>query len=386
LAFTSSEIINEFKKQFATTAEPRCYRAPGRVNMMGEHTDYNLGLVCPMALEMACYAGVAPATHGKLRVYSANLKETREWPVAQIASATPQKDWGDYVLGVANQLVKSGFTIEPCDLYLYSEVPGGAGLSSSASLEVAVALSLLGAQTLPKLELAQLCQRAESQFVGMPCGIMDQYASVFGQAGAAIQIDCRSLESEAVTLPSDTFVMVVNSLVKHELGTSAYRQRVAECQEAVRDIAQFDPNVHSLRDVSLAYLEEIQDSLPLLPRKRARHVVTDNARVLDFAAAARRGDLAEIGRLFIASHRSAQYDYEISCEELDFLVDTAIKLDGVYGSRMTGGGFGGCTVNLVAPAAVPAFREQLTKAYQERFSITPLFYECLPAPGAGPLA
>ncbi len=385
MAVTSREIVEAFQKQFATGAEPQCYRAPGRVNMMGEHTDYNLGLVCPMALEMACYAAIAPAAHGKLRVYSANLNETREWPVEQIASAIAQNDWGDYVLGVANQLARRGFTLPACDLYLESEVPGGAGLSSSASLEVAVALALLGSQTLPKLELAQLCQRAESQFVGMPCGIMDQYASVFGQQGAAIQIDCRSLQSEAVALPAELRVIVVNSLVKHELGTSAYRQRVAECQEAVRAIQKLNPAVHSLRDISVAYLEEIQDSIPVVPRKRARHVVTDNARVLAFAAASRAQNLPEMGRLFIASHRSAQYDYEISCEELDFLVDTAIKLEGVYGSRMTGGGFGGCTVNLVSPNAVPQFREQLTKAYQQRFSITPLFYECLPAAGAGPL-
>ena len=385
LAFTAHEIVEAFQKQFATEVEPQCCRAPGRVNMMGEHTDYNLGLVCPMALEMACYAAIAPAKHGKLRVYSANLKDSFEWPVDQIASAVAQSSWGDYVLGVANQLTRSGVAISAYDLYVHSEVPGGAGLSSSASLEVAVALALLGSQTLPKLKLAQLCQRAESQFVGMPCGIMDQYASVFGQQGAAIQIDCRSLESEAVSLPSAVRVMVVNSMVKHELGTSAYRQRVAECQQAVSAIRELNPAVQSLRDVSTKYLEEVQDSLPLIPRKRARHIVTDNARVLDFAAAARSENLPEMGRLFIASHRSAQYDYEISCEELDFLVDTAIKMNGVYGGRMTGGGFGGCTVNLVSPEAVPAFREQLTDAYQKRYSITPLFYECLPAAGAGPL-
>jgi galactokinase len=371
--------------QFGGTAPPVCYRAPGRVNMMGEHTDYNQGLVCPMALEMACYAAVAPAAHGNLRVYSANLKEIREWPAAGIALAQPQRDWGDYIAGVAVELDRAGVPIAGCDLYLESDVPAGAGLSSSASIEVATALALLGSREMEKLEIAQLCQRAESRFVGMPCGIMDQYASLFGQRDSAIQIDCRSLESEAVHLPREIRVVVVNSMVKHELGTSAYRQRVAECQEAVAAIRRLNPAVHSLRDITPQYLEEIQDNIPVVPLKRARHVATDNARVLGFAAAARRDDIDEMGRLFVASHRSAQYDYEISCEELDFLVDTAIKLEGVYGARMTGGGFGGCTVNLLAPGVVATFRKQIRDAYRRRFSLEPLFYECVPATGAGRL-
>jgi galactokinase len=385
LALTARETVALFQQHFHTDATPGCYRAPGRVNLMGEHTDYNQGLVLPMALEMACYVGVAPSAGGLLRVYSANLDESREWPVSDIASAQPAHDWGDYVLGVAVELARNGFEITPCDLYVRSEVPGGAGLSSSASLEVSVAIALLGARSMEKVELAKLCQRVESQFVGMPCGIMDQYTSVFGERDSAIKIDCRSLESETVQLPHDLRVVVVNSLVKHELGTSAYRQRVAECQEAVAAIRKLKEGVNSLRDVSLALLDEIQDRIPLTPRKRARHVVTDNARVLDFAAAARRSDLGEMGRLFIASHRSAQYDYEISCEEIDFLVDTAIQLDGVYGARMTGGGFGGCTVNLIAPEKTQSFQKNLTAAYTDRYQKTPLFYECVPAAGAGPL-
>jgi galactokinase len=353
--------------------------------MMGEHTDYNQGLVCPMALGMACYAACAPATHGRLRVFSGNLNESREWPIDEIARTAPSHDWGDYVLGVAVELTRSGYPVNACDLYIVSEVPGGAGLSSSASLEVATALALLGPRTMKKLELAKLCQRAESSFVGMPCGIMDQYASVYGQRDSAIQIDCRTLDSETVRLPSELRVLAVNSMVKHELGTSAYRQRVAECQEAVAAIRKLNENVHSLRDLTPAYLDKIQDSVPEIQRKRARHIATENVRVLEFAAAARGGDLAEMGRLFVASHRSAQHDYEISCEELDFLVDTAIGITGVLGARMTGGGFGGCTVNLVAPGAVKAFQQQLTQAYESRFSLTPLFYECVPAAGAGSL-
>ena len=385
MAITASSLISSFRARFGNNGSPVLYRAPGRVNMMGEHTDYNQGMVCPMALEMACYAAVAPANHGKLRVYSANLNESREWPVNGLASRAPQRDWGDYIAGVALELDRAGMPIGGCDLYLESDVPGGAGLSSSASVEVATALALLGDRRMDKLEIAQLCQRAESGYVGMPCGIMDQYASVFGQRDSAIQIDCRTLESQAVHLPQELLVVVVNSRVKHELGTSAYRQRVAECQEAVAAIQKFNPAVRSLRDVTPEYLATIQDKLPEIPRKRARHVSSDNARVLQFAAAARDNDVRGMGRLFIASHRSAQHDYEISCEELDFLVDAAMSIDGVYGARMTGGGFGGCTVNLLTPAAAPIFEEKMTEAYGNRFSIKPLFYTCVPAEGAGRL-
>jgi galactokinase len=236
---------------------------------------------------------------------------------------------------------------------------------------------------MPKLEIALLGQRAESQFVGVPCGIMDQYTSVFGREHAAIQIDCRSLEHEYVPLPENIGIMAVNSMVKHELGTSAYRQRVTECAEAVEAIQRVDPNVRSLRDVPLSFFEQIEERIPDVPRRRARHVISDSQRVLDLAAAARAHDLAGMGRLFVASHRSMQHDYEISCEEIDFLVDTAINIPGVYGARMTGGGFGGCTVNLVAPEAVETFVQYLRTAYLERYGKEAAFYDCRPAAGAG---
>lgn len=385
MALTSRELTRAFQAQFSTESIPACYRAPGRVNMMGEHTDYNQGLVCPMALEMGCYTALAPAAHGEVRVYSANLRERREWVVDRIGSLEAAGDWGDYILGVATELTRKGYRVPSCNLYVESEVPEGAGLSSSASLEVSAAFAFLGQRPMVKLEIAKLCQRAESSFVGIPVGIMDQYASVFGQRDSAVQIDCRTLESEAVHLPREIRVLVVNSMVKHELGSSAYRQRVKECQEAVAAIRQIDPSVESLRDVTAEWFESIQEQIPTIPRKRARHVITDNARVLAFAEAARRQDLKEMGRLFVASHQSARNDYEISCEELDFLVDTAMGVEGVYGARMTGGGFGGCTVNLVAPGSTPVFRKQLAAKYLSRFSITPVFYECIPAEGAGPL-
>jgi galactokinase len=334
---------------------------------------------------MACYAAAAPVEDGSITVYSANFKECRTWTVDSLKSLQPVGDWGDYVVGVAVELLRADFAIPACRIYIQSDVPGGAGLSSSASLEVAMALSFLAAREMDKLEIAKLCRRAESSFVGMPCGIMDQYASLFGQPDSAIQIDCRSLESETVHLPANLQVVVVNSLVKHELGNSAYRQRVQECQEAVEAIRKFLPSVRSLRDVSPVQFKQIESNIPDTPRKRARHVITDNARVLEFAKSARRSDLAGMGRLFVTSHQSARRDYEISCEELDFLVDAAVAVDGVYGARMTGGGFGGCTVNLLAPEAAEEFRQELTARYRARFGITPLFYDCAPAAGAGAL-
>ncbi|MBV9499805.1 MAG: galactokinase [Acidobacteriaceae bacterium] len=385
MAIVPGEIINLFQEHFRTGATPVVYRAPGRVNLIGEHTDYNLGYVFPIALDMACYVAIAPAQHGKLRIYSRDVNDEFALDVREIQAAMPQKKWHDYVVGVARELVSVGMTIEAADICIISQVPAGSGLSSSAALEISTAVALLGGRNMKPLDIALLGQRAESGFVGMPCGIMDQYASVFGHAGAAIQIDCRSLEHEYVEIPEDVRIFAVNSMVKHELGTSAYRDRVAECQAAVAAIQEIEPEVRSLRDVPLALFARIQESVPLTPRKRARHVISETQRVLDFAAAARANDLREMGRLFIASHRSMQYDYEITSEEIDFLVDTAIKVPGIYGARMTGGGFGGCTVNLVAPESASSFRQALTTAYEERFHITPAFYDCKPAEGAGPV-
>jgi galactokinase len=374
LALVPGEIVDEFGKRFGSGARAMVYRAPGRVNLIGEHTDYNLGYVLPIALDMACYAAVAPASHGCLRIYSRNMDREFCVAVADLAGAKPTGQWGDYVVGVARELLP----LEPCDLYIASDVPAGAGLSSSASLEIAAAVALLGGRVMEKVEIARLGQRAESQFVGMPCGIMDQYAAVFGHSGAALKIDCRSLTHECVGLPENVRIVAVNSLVKHELGTSAYRERVAECRAAAAAIG-----VESLRDVTLARFEAIQDTIPAVARRRARHVISETQRVVDFSAAARKSDLREMGRLFVASHRSMQHDYEISCEEIDFLVDTAIELPGVYGARMTGGGFGGCTVNLVAPEALETFEQHLATAYWERYGKRPVFYECRPAAGAG---
>ena len=367
-----------FERVYGPAPDLRVFRGPGRVNLIGEHTDYNLGFVLPMALDMACCMAAAPGSDGLLRVRSEDLDQSREWAVADLGALQPAHDWGDYVAGVAQQLVRAGFAVAPTNLLIHSTVPVGSGLSSSAALETSTALALLAGRPLEKLELVKLCRRAENEFVGMPCGIMDQYISVFGRERAAVKIDCRSLEHEIVHLPEGVEILAVNTMVKHELGQSAYRNRVRECAEAVAAIG----SVESLRDVDVAMFEAAAGRIQPPARQRARHVVTEDARVEAFMAASNAGDLKTMGQLFVASHRSLQHDYEVSCEELDFLVDTALGVPGVFGARMTGGGFGGCTVNLVAPEAVAAFEAGVREAYQARFGIVPQIYRCKPSAGA----
>jgi galactokinase len=366
-------LIEAFEERFRST--PDVYKAPGRVNLIGEHTDYNLGYVLPVAIDLACYTASAPNRDGVLRVYSLNLQQGREWPVESIGELRPARDWSDYIIGVARQLpLKRGF-----DLMIDGTIPLGAGLSSSAALEVAAALALGWSGDLPSLDLVKLCHRAESEFVGLPCGIMDQYISVFARAHTALKIDCGSLQSELVQLPPGVAWIAVNSMVRHELGDSAYRQRVAECSAAAEAIRAHHPAARSLRDSSLDQLGLIPD--PVI-RARARHVLSENQRVLDFVAACRRYDPAQMGRTLTASHRSLQLDYAVSCDELDFLVDTALSIPGVWGARMTGGGFGGCTVNLVDPQATERFQEALGDAYRQRFGVGPVFYGVEASEGA----
>lgn len=378
MGVASQGLTEAFARLYGAAAGVRVFRGPGRVNLIGEHTDYNLGFVLPMALEMAVFIAAAPNSSGCVRVYSENLESSAERPVAGLAGAQPAHDWTDYVFGVAQQLVRAGYAVTGANLYIRSTVPVGSGLSSSAALETSTALALLNGRPMDKLELVKLCRRAENEFVGMPCGIMDQYISVFGRAGAAVKIDCRSLDHEIAPLPADVAVYAVNTMVKHELGASEYPNRVRECREAAEALG-----VASLREATMARFEDMQDLIPPVPRKRARHVISEDGRVEDFMAAARAGDLKRMGELFVASHRSLAQDYEVSCEELDFLVDTALAIEGVYGARMTGGGFGGCTVNLVRPDAAERFRAEIGARYRRRFAIDPQIYECRPADGAG---
>ncbi len=342
--------------------------APGRVNLIGEHTDYNLGFVLPIAIDLGCQAESRPVADDRLQVYSRNRNESRAWRIAALPDLQPAGDWTDYVAGVA-RLIPG---LRPAHLTVESNVPAGAGLSSSAALEVSTALAL-GARE-RGIELARLCRRAENEFAGVPCGIMDQYASVAGVEGAAILIDCRSLESRPVKLPAGISILAVNSMVKHELGASAYRDRVRECAEAAHELG-----ISSLREANEEMTRRIAD--PSI-RRRARHVATENRRVLDFVKACDYNDLETLGQLFFESHASMRDDYEISCPEIDFLVESARRIPGVIGARMTGGGFGGCTVNLVRSGFEAAFRESLGDSYRRAFDISCEIYPMRPSTGA----
>lgn len=370
MAVETGRLIDLFRERFGA-APTAIHHAPGRVNLIGEHTDYNGGLVLPMALDLACHAVSRPNGTGELRVWAHDLREGASWRVATIGAAAPVAGWTSYVLGVARML---GREVPALDLLLTSTVPPGGGLSSSAALEVATALALLNGRPIDALELAMLCHRAETDVVGLPCGVMDQFASVFAEAGSALLIDCRDRSRRVVPLPEGVTFVAVNSMVKHDLATSAYAVRVGESREAARRMG-----VDELRDPPAESWWRLDGVL----LKRARHVVSENQRVLSFVEASLANDPVRMGQLMVASHQSLQRDYEVSSAELDFLVATALSVQGVLGARMTGGGFGGCTVNLMAPQAEPIFRERIALAYRANFRRDPEFYVCRPSGGAG---
>jgi galactokinase len=364
--------VARFRALYPLTKDtPTIWRAPGRVNLIGEHTDYNLGLVLPMAIDLACLVVTAPSGDGWLRVYSEQLGEGVQWRAKDIPALQPRGDWTDRVAGIAWELGRRGVAVCAQNVLITSTVPLGGGLSSSAALGVSLALALGGPRE--PLELTQLARAAEMDFVGVPCGIMDQFTSAHGQTGAAILLDCRSLEWRSVKLPGDVAIVAANSMVKHELAESAYRTRVEECARAARILG-----VASLRDADLNRLPKLEGAA----LKRARHVITENARVEAFVTAASRADLAGMGRLLAESHRSLRDDYEVSCEELDFLVEAAMAVPGVLGARLTGGGFGGSTVTLVRSGAVEMLKAALVYEYQKYSGRIPEIHLCAAAPGA----
>lgn len=351
---------------------PRVFRAPGRVNLIGEHTDYSQGLVLPAALELACRVTASPSRWNLLRARSLDLGLERTWP---LTSFERHREWSDYVAGVAVELSKLGVRIPAAELEIRSTVPIGAGLSSSAALEVAIGLALCGlaGAELSRLELARACQRAENEFVGMRCGIMDQLVCLLGRKDHALFIDCRTLDKRPVPLPPGCELVMVNTMVQHDLTSSEYNRRRQECERAEAMLGG------SLRDASLADAA----ALPEPVRQRARHVISENERVRQFVAACADSDLEQAGELMYESHESLRDDYQVSCPELDFLVETARDWEGVIGARMTGAGFGGCTVNLVFAEAAPDFSRRVDEVYRKRFGTRPEIYVSRPADGAG---
>jgi galactokinase len=369
----------------AHSVAPRLFVAPGRVNLIGEHTDYNGGFVLPMAIDRGVVVAAAPLE--QRRIVADSALESDPCVVDLDAPGTPRPGtWGAYVEGVARELDRHlGGRLQGARLHIEGDLPAGAGLSSSAALQVATtrALAALSGATLEPLHLARLVQRAEQTWVGTQCGIMDPMAVTFGRRGHALHIDCRSLEHTLVPLPSDRArVVLCDTGVTHALASSAYNDRRRECEEAADALKAHLPNVASLRDVDPATFQQWAHVLPEPLRRRARHVVTENARVQQAARALASGDLPTMGALMHASHRSLRDDFEVSCPELDHAVDTAARIPGVHGSRMTGGGFGGCTVHLVAPHATDALTDALAAAHGQRFGRAPSIFTTTPCEGA----
>jgi galactokinase len=378
-------ILERFRARFG--GDPRVYRAPGRVNLIGEHTDYNDGFAMPAAIEFYCWVAVSTREDRKLSIYSEEFSAAADADLDS-ASHQPSKTWSDYPVGVALQLEQAGFRLRGANLLIESEVPMGAGLSSSAAIEVATALALADQSgwSPDRVRLAQLCQKAENEFVGARVGIMDQFVSLHGQEDHALMLDCRALTFESLLIPDSVKLVISNTMVKHELASSEYNRRRADCEEAVRRLAEVLPGIRALRDVSLEQLERHQDVLSEVIYKRALHIVTENARVLDSAEALRSGDIARFGMRMAESHRSLRDLYEVSCRELDLMVDLAYQQRGVFGARMTGGGFGGATINLVDARYAGEFKEKMAKAYQKETGLVPQIYICKPAEGASPVS
>jgi galactokinase len=362
--------LDGFAARFGRPAE-RLVRAPGRVNLIGEHTDYNDGFVLPVALDRAAWLAVASLEEPLARVAALDLSEEASFPLDPVPPRGG--DWADYPRGVAWALQEAGLPVTGLQAALTSDVPPGAGLSSSAAVEMAFAWAWrsLGGFGLDRTQTALLCQRAENLYVGVRCGIMDQMACAWGRAGHALLLDCRTLAVEPVPLPAGLSIVVADTGVRRALAASAYNQRRQECEEAVRLLSAHLPDIRALRDVSPADLSRLEPLLPEVLRRRARHVVGENARVHETVAALRAGDLAGVGAALRRSHESLRDDYQVSAPELDTLVEAAWQVEGCYGARLTGAGFGGCIVALAAQDAVADLVAHLERAYRDRFDRRP---------------
>ena len=360
------EQFENFKPEFTV-------HAPGRINLIGEHTDYNSGFVLPTAIDKAIKIHFAAnTTPYSCNIYSKTYDKFFSFDLQKISRNEEQ--WENYILGVVNEIQKRGKYPKGFDCIIESDLPVGAGISSSAALESGIAFGLneLFDLQLSRQTIAELSRDAEHNYVGTKCGIMDQYASVLSKKGHLMLLDCRSLE--AVYVPAtfkDHKLLLLNTMVSHSLASSEYNTRRQECEQAVIHIRERYPEVRSLRDVNLTRLSEFRNSLPDILYKRAHYVVSENDRVLKAVEAIKQGDLKQFGSLMYDSHKGLKNNYEVSCEELDFLVDLTTEYKPVKGSRMMGGGFGGCTINLIEEDAVEEFIKIASEAYHNQFNINP---------------
>jgi galactokinase len=364
-------------------AEPAIFAAPGRVNLIGEHTDYAEGFVMPAAIDFATLAGITPRSDGKIVIYSENFGEERVFEASALPAAA-SRHWSDYPLGVVSILAGEGLAIPGFSLSLWGDIPLGSGLSSSASVEVATALAVLSLIGVgyPGPVLARLCQRAENEFVGASCGIMDQFISANGAKDHALLLDCRDLSFKLAPIPANVALVIANTMVKHTVAGGEYTTRRAEVEAACAVIASHRPEVRFLRDATLEDLERWGHEMTPNSLKRARHVIGENLRTVSAAEALIRGDLLEVGRLMAEAHWSYSRDFEASCREADAMVNLAQDLPGLIGARLTGGGFGGCTINLVEQRRSAEFVEALAGRYAAEINIVPQIHVCHASGGA----
>lgn len=372
----TSNVRQRFAEIFG--AEPAAVvRAPGRVNLIGEHTDYNDGYVLPVAIDRSILVAASPRDDRQVIIHTLDFGESVTFSLDDIEHDQAQA-WSNYQRGVAYFLEEQGFKLPGLNAVIVGDVPIGSGLSSSAAIEVSMAYTwqVLAGFELSRVQLALLCQRAENEFVGINCGIMDQFVSALGQRDHALLIDCRSLYHQPVPLPTGAAIIVADTMKRRGLVDSEYNARRRECEEGVRILQRYLPQVQALRDVSTDQFVEYEGQLPENVRKRCRHIIYENERVLRSVAALQAGALAAFGQLMNESHASLRDDYEVSCAELDIMAEAAWKVGGVYGSRMTGAGFGGCTVSLVTEEVIEDFRGQVATGYEEATGIVPQIYVC----------
>lgn len=376
----TTEIRSKFASLYGEAGT--LYTSPGRINLIGEHTDYNGAFVFPGAVDKAMVAEIRLNGTDKIRTYALDLGESAEFGLNE--EDAPQQSWARYVFGVAREIQKRGHKIGGFDTVFSGNVPLGAGMSSSAALESTFAFALNDLYNLgiDKFELAKIGQSTEHNYCGVKCGIMDQFASVFGKAGHLIRLDCKSLEYEYFPFnPVGYRLLLVDSVVKHELASSAYNKRRESCERAVAAIAKRHPEVQFLRDAPMAWLDEVKEEISEEDYMRAEYVIGEVTRVLDVCEALERGDYETVGDRMYQTHHGMSKLYEVSCEELDFLNDLAKEM-GVTGSRVMGGGFGGCTINLVKDELYDSFKAEAKKRYVEKYGREPKFYDVVISDGS----
>jgi len=375
-----------FNEKFTNTSLVKgAFSAPGRVNLIGEHTDYNEGFVLPMAIEREIIMLGQLRNDRLVQVFDLAYKAETKFSLDNLFPS--KKDtWANYLMGVVDEIQKTGYILQGANIIFISNIPQKAGLSSSAALEIVTALTMaeLNLLKIEPVKMARLCQQAENNFVGVACGIMDQYVSRLGRKDNVLFIDCRTNNYELIPFRDSNYQIVIcDSKIRRDLINSEYNKRREECKKATEFFThRFGHKVQALRDVTIEEFKQYQEQLPETIARRARHVILENDRVQASKKAIEAGDYITFGQLMIESHQSLKVDYEVSCEELDLLVDLALKQEGVLGARMTGAGFGGCTVNLLKREKVNIFKKTIQKEYKRITGIIPDIYITIPADGA----